>query len=781
LTQVSSSRLVVLALATAFVIPLFMHSPAAADLPPGELYGGHITVAILASDAIDLNPVATGASSKIVHQLVYDSLMRKSADDLLPEAWLASSWAIDEVAKTITFQMRPEAKWSDGFNITPADVAANYQPKYVVTTGPSSVTINASPVGIGRFLGEDAYLPIAKRVGDANNHFSGPFWANETAADHVILAANPNHWNGRPYLDYIRYDYYANISLAACAFIERNATFIGAQLSSDDLNTVNYPCNRKIVDTDNPVPQLFTSMNPGLTVSYIGMNTAQAPLNDSTLRLAITKTVDRSGYPEKIKANSEIADSFVSPFNTYWFNVSAPEYRVPRSVVGNVVTKIFDEINAELELAGYMDWNFDGWRETPSKLPITLSLLRLRSETPAFVDTLENDIRSIGIKVDDVPLDTYADIMTRVQNDTFSLYLGNMQASQDPSFLRDYFSSTQIATGLNYFNYSSPTMDGLLNGADNAVNLAGRQKYVKDALAWIATDVPAAPILHFKALYVYDKLQYEGWVNQLGGINNFWSFYSLHAIQRGAMVVEVSALTLEKNRLNAGSSTGILVSVTNESGGLAGANVEITVSNGTMTNPIGVTDGFGSYLATYHAALVDMVTNVFITAKVTKPGHTEAVGQTAVAVYPATGKMAVVASLIPNTRNLKANEAIALTLEVTEEADSSVKVAGAFVQIAIIPDGVGGQLSTAEGFTDATGRFTTSFSGSVSVDTTFALQIKVTKLGYEDRTMSVGLIVSKVGGTPQAPGPDVVILVAVVALMAFAYGARRRGREEEPR
>jgi len=782
LSLVSPSRFVVLALATAFFVPLLLSSHAAADIPPGGEFGGSIRVAVLNTDLISLDPNNTGTSSQIVHQLVYDSLARMSSGDYLPEPWLASSWTVN--GNTITFQIRSGAKWSDGTDLTVSDIAYNYnQSGYaghvtVVGTGTIAITL---PTEGGRFMGEGIYIPIAHKNLDTTLSYSGPFYANDTMApDHFVIAANLNHWRSRPYLDYIRYDYYSNMSLAACALIDRKATFMGMALSDSDVNSDNWPCGRKIVDVNNPVSHLFNSYNPGLTVVYMGMNdAASSPLNDPAVRLAIMKTIDRDAYAgsfgNPIIANSEIADSFVSPYNTYWFNVSIPKYRVPRQIVGTTVTKIFDEMNAELEAAGYMDWNFDGWRETPTQQAFTLSLLHLSSHKPAFVDTLINDIRSIGLRIDPVPKDTMSEIMNEVQAGTFTLYLGTMQASLDPSFLSDYFHSGGTS---NYFSYNNTAMNGYLDDVDNSLDMALRQAAVRNALNLAATDIPAAPILQMKAYYVHDKLVYEGWVNQLGGINNFWSFYNLHAIPRGSMIVDVSMLK-QGSRLNSGESTTVQVAVTNESGAIAGANVEIIVTNGVLGSAIGMTDSLGWFRTSYTAAVVDQVTDVFLTARVTKAGHTETWGQTAIAVYPGLGKMEVGIALMPNKRNLESNEEIELLIEVTDSLNSSYKIAGVNITITIVPDGIGEQLTEYQGFTNAVGRFTTRFKANVNTDVNFALRIKATYSGYEDKTTSLGIIVSKVGTPPPTPGPDVIVIVAVVAVLAFSYGMARRTRRKD--
>lgn len=784
MSLVSPSRFVVLALSIALLVSPLMSRTVAADIPPGGEYGGNIRVAILDTDTISENPADTGTSNQIVHQLVYDSLARMSSDDYLAEPWLASSWTVNDIAHAITFQIRSSAKWSDATDLTAADVRYNYElAGYTASAGASTVTITL-PTGGGRFMGEGIYLPIAHKNNQPTAlNYSGPYYANDTASpDHFTIAANLNHWRGRPYLDYIRYDYYSNMSLAACAFIDRKATFMGMALSDSDVNSINWPCGKRIVETDEDkrLPHLFNSLNPGLDVIYMGMNDApSSPLSNPAVRLAITKAIDRDGFAGTFKnpivPKSEMADSFISQYNTYWFNTSIPKYRVPRQIVGNTETKIFDAINADLEAAGYMDWNFDGWREKPNGQPLNLTLLDLRTEIPSFKDTLINDIQSIGLRISERPMDTTAQIMSEVQSGTFTLYLGTMNGDLDPNSLRDYFYSTGAT---NYFNYDSPTMDGYLDTIENSLDIAVRQKAAKDAQNWIATDVPSAPILHMKSVYAFDKLVYEGWVNQLGGINNFWSFYNLHAIPRGSMIVDVSMLK-QGSRLNSGESTTVQVAVTNESGAIAGANVEIIVTNGVLGSAIGMTDSLGWYRTSYTAAVVDQVTDVFLTARVTKAGHTETWGQTAIAVYPGLGKMEVGIALMPNRRNLESNEEIELLIEVTDSLNSSYKIAGVNITITIVPDGVGEQLTEYQGFTNAIGRFTTRFKANVNTDVNFALRIKATYSGYEDKTTSLGIIVSKVGTPPPTPGPDVIVIVAVVAVLAFSYGMTRRTRRKD--
>ncbi len=772
MSPVSPSKLVVLLLVTALFVPFFALSPARADPPIGGLYGGTFKVAVI--NLPDPDPTATQWNDKVVHELIYDSLARMSPDTLQPEPWLASSWSIG--TNTVTFQIRTDAVWPDNdAPITAEDVKWNFPntSDYLVTTSTGSVIFTFSS-GAGRFFDTDIYRPITLKQGDTTIYDNGPFLVNETTTDHLTLMYNDKHWGGRPYLDTIRYDKYDNLSLVACAFIDRSANFIGEQLTGPDLTTVNYPCNRMLLDIGNPHLHAYNAFNPGLTMAFMGINAGVAPLNDDVLRLAISKTVDREGYTSGIVQFSDISDGFISPFNTYWFNTSIPSYRVPKAVVDNRVEKIFDSVNIELEDNNYMDWNYDGWRETPSKQTFTLSLLRLSSEIPALVDTLEQDIKAVGIRLTDEEFATYSEIMTRVNARTFTLFLGTLEAEKTPSFIRDYFYSSGSKP---YFNYSDTTMDSLLDAMDNTIDPIARLGIVKQVQSYIATSVPAAPIFSYQAIDIIDKLDFQGWVDQIGGINNFWTFYELHAFPTGGMRVDVAALT-PGNRLTAGESTSVQISVSNESGPIVGANVDLTVTNGSLATPTGVTDANGRFTASYTAHAVTSVTDVMITAYVTKPGHTEAVGQTAIAVHPLIGTIDITVS--PTTRTPPSGQAVDVTI-IAISMLTSLPLSGASVTINIVPAGAGAEVTPSSGTTDANGELHVTFEATVDVDTTFALQVTVTSQGYQEATRSSGIAVSGRGGVPPVPGPDVVVIVALVAFIAFAYGVTRSRRWEDSR
>jgi peptide/nickel transport system substrate-binding protein len=88
--------------------------------------GGTATIAI--ADPIDTwNPqLALVQSSYQVYPQVYASLLRTPADGTSLQPGLASKYAYDPVAKTITFTLDPAARFSDGTPVTSADVKFSF-------------------------------------------------------------------------------------------------------------------------------------------------------------------------------------------------------------------------------------------------------------------------------------------------------------------------------------------------------------------------------------------------------------------------------------------------------------------------------------------------------------------------------------------------------------------------------------------------------------------------------------------------------------------------------
>ncbi|HYS71734.1 MAG TPA: ABC transporter substrate-binding protein, partial [Thermoplasmata archaeon] len=609
------------------------------------------------------------------------------------------------------------------------------------------------------------------------------------------LVANDRHWKGRPFLDAVtfRFPYTlvrnANGSTqandAACAFLKGQVNLIAWPLSQNDL-TNERDCaagfggwsdgvNRTLLNPDpaRTMPFAAVAENPGLQFLYLGMNTQRAPLTDPTLRVALSMAIDRDlvagTYGGAVEPKVDIADSPVSPANLAWFNASVPKYRVPRAVVGSNAVPSLEEVNAFLDAAGYLDRTGDGFRDTPAGTPFNFTLLTFDQATdPRVAKYLDliTKFRAIGINVVQQE-HTPADLRALEASDAFDLVVDIQQAEGEPSFLFDLLHSGSPG---NVVNVASPALDALLDTARDALDPVARRQAVLDAQGWVALQVPLAPIVHYRAETTYDRTTFEGWVDGLGGIANFWTFTTAHVTQMGPLTVTVDALPPS---IRSGSGTDILVRAWDaEANAVAGVDVELSGVGLAATS--GVTDAQGAFTTRFTAPSVDVAQDFTIAADAAKAGYGGAGGATTVTVHPLARTFTVLIG--KDSPTLASGNTTAIRVQVLDD-QTLLGVPAANVTITISPEGLTASVAQATGVTLGNGIFATTFTADVTVASRFVITANATAPGYETSsgTTAIDVTARPAGGTaPPTAALDTLSMVAVVASLAAVYGAWQR-------
>lgn len=762
-------------LAVALVPPTFA-------LPLGGLYGGELQVAVLGP--IDVDPLVRDPGNVGVHELIYDALARRSPTTLLPEPYLATGWTLDPANATIVVHVRTGATFADGTALDAAAVATTFtnylaagrMSGFAATGTGQDVTFTFTS-GAGTFLDDWITWPVAYKSGSTTPSASGLFTVAEDVPGYLRLAANPGHWSGRPFPDSIRFTYYASMNDAACAIINRDVDVLGFRLGSNDLTDVRDCAGipAKLQDPGNEsLAHLFIAVNPGLEYLQLGVNNARPPLNDPAFRVAVSSAMDRELIVQ-IEPFSEIADSVVLPANAEWFNASVPRYRVEKGIVGGLVVTILDNVNAMLDAAGYFDRNSDGWREMPDGTPFNLTFLHLNVTTDprvAKVQSIVANLNGIGVELveEELPPDQ---IIARAAADDFDIALVPGEATTDPGFLMRFHSS-RIAEWTN-FNVADPGLDASLESMRDSMDLDTRVRAAKDAQGWLAETGAAVPLVHYRALNVYDRTDFEGWLSPVGGILNFGSFSGIHVVQRGPMGVDLTAFAAS---LLSDGETTVLVTVKDaDDNPLPDANLELT--GGTFAATTGVTGPDGRFTTTFTAPTVGATTDVTLTVLVTKSGYDDGSAATMVTVHPVAKRLSV--AVARGTPTLEAGESTTVTVQV-QEAATTQAVSGAAIVLSVAPAGLGGNLSAYTGTTDASGLLTVTFSADPATDVNFRITATATASGYASESGFISVIVTHRGGTPvppTTPALDTIAMIALVALFAFLY-ARLQVRRRKP-
>src|SRR5215472_17937092 len=167
-------------------------------------------------------------SGGIVAKALYSTLLTfKGADSATPVPEVASSYKASSDAKTFTFHLRNDIKFSDGSPLTSADVAFSFNrlinikgnPSFllagITVSAPDASTVvltSATPNPAIPFIIPNPALGIvnskvvkadtAEQFLNSASQGSGPYLLKSfSTTSEVDLTANPNYWGPKPYYD----------------------------------------------------------------------------------------------------------------------------------------------------------------------------------------------------------------------------------------------------------------------------------------------------------------------------------------------------------------------------------------------------------------------------------------------------------------------------------------------------------------------------------------------------------------------------------------------------
>jgi len=81
--------------------------------------------------------------------------------------------------------------------------------------------------------------------------------------------------------------------------------------------------------------------------------------------------------------------------------------------------------------------------------------------------------------------------------------------------------------------YSNPAFDRLADRSAKELDEEKRRKSIFEMQEYIIKEAPYIPLYTSTSIEAYRKDRFTGWVNQLDGIGNGWSFLFLKPIKEG--------------------------------------------------------------------------------------------------------------------------------------------------------------------------------------------------------------------------------------------------------
>ena len=319
---------------------------------------------------------------------------------------------------------------------------------------------------------------------------------------------------------------------------------------------------------------------------------------------------------------------------------------------------------------------------------------------------------------------------------------------------------------------------------DHYMELAGSQMepddraaYIKDAQYVMADLCPSVPMFTYMVNHAYFTGSYIGWVQTLGGLENYWTYTNLKNELVGDLEISISSF---KQSLSQGEITDLFVKVQDKDGANIPGATLILDGEGTFGEP--EYDGIGQqFTVEYTAPEIEVSKTITLGVTAYVAGYSSDSDQMGITVHPPVSNFIV--DIVRGNTSLESGESTDISVVIIDK-DTSAAISGATVVLSLSPIGLGGELSEITGTTNSAGEFLTSFSSNnVTVDTTFRITAYITMEGYVDSEQSTSISVARdpmieMPGDDKGflglPAPSFLVVLVLLATMSMVYAAYRR-------
>ena len=293
---------------------------------------------------------------------------------------------------------------------------------------------------------------------------AGPFRLESWEEARILISANPDYYEGHPYLDQVIYYIYAGA---------QNEKIFSDFLAGKVEEAAVFGANREKMAQTREY-QFFRK--PTLSLLFYGMNCTIGPLQDKRVRQALNYAIDKT----KI-IHEYVKDQFVPA--TTLLPPGMPAHTPENASYG------YDPGKAKvlLEAAGY----------GPSQEKLSLTLLsasksRLAQQELALVAA---DLAAVGVELQSQYETDWPTFEATLRSGKFQLYRYVWFADvPDPADFLDVLCGTN--SRYNYMGYSNPEVDRLLSQAKGETDILKRVEVYRQAERIILDDAPMVPWLY---------------------------------------------------------------------------------------------------------------------------------------------------------------------------------------------------------------------------------------------------------------------------------------------
>ena len=486
--------------------------------------GGHL-IEGSDSDVGALNPLLwNDTPSLIASNMLFDGLLTSTAEGEAAPAIAKALPTVSADGKSYTFNLRTDAKWTDGQPVTSADVVFTYKvmfdPAYkdfpfsrraqaeqniesVTAPDQSTVVITTKTVYAPLILqfGMCGLMP-AHVLGQMNakdlttaqfnqtpNVTNGPFkfvsWQKGTQ---ITFARNDTYYRGAPYLD--SYVFKVLGSGTAVADQLRTGEVDFGYVEPSALDTIASSASLNVKKFTVPtVEMLFLQLNPAKPVSKI--------LGDKNVRKALYTAIDRQALVDGAAfKQGEVAKSFYPPAAFVYNANVTPTYTFDKAKAASM-----------LDAAG---WAIDSSSGIRKKDGVSMSMEFLGqsgNKTHQLIfEVVQQQWKAVGVNLTSKFLE-FQQYISAFFGHNFDILAFTLTQLQDPdSSLSVLWNSANAAPGgANAGDYINTDLDALMNQANGVVDKNQRKAIYAKIQNTLADDLPYLGLFFEKRLWGINK------------------------------------------------------------------------------------------------------------------------------------------------------------------------------------------------------------------------------------------------------------------------------------
>ncbi|XPV74971.1 MAG: peptide-binding protein [Desulfovibrio sp.] len=468
----------------------------AGDISPVPEYGGKLIQPMLGEPDNLIPPLSSSSSSTTITSNIYVAPLKYNKDiELVP--WAAESFEVLDGGKLLRFKLREDIRWFDGMPVTAADVEFTYKMmidpdtptayagdylavKDFKRTGKYSFEVRYDEVfARATVTWARAILPkhalegadLTKTPLSRMPLGAGPYKLKEwVAGQHLILEANEDFFEGKPYIDEL---VYRIIPDSGTQFME---------LKAGNINAMSLTPQQYLYQTKgNKWKELYNRfMYPSSSYTYLGYNLKHPLFKNRNVRVAIAHAIDKDELVRGVLYG--LGEETVGPYRpgTWMNNTNIQPYAYSPEQALEMLAK-----------EGWIDSDKDGVLDKDGK-PFEFTALtnqgnvqRIRTAT-----ILQARLAAIGIKMKIRTVEWAAFIREFVNKGRFDAVILGWTITQDPDIFDVWHSSRAVEGGLNFVHYINPELDELLLKGRHSLDRAYRKKVYDQVQEVLHRDQP---------------------------------------------------------------------------------------------------------------------------------------------------------------------------------------------------------------------------------------------------------------------------------------------------